>query len=129
MSSSAAPSPCLEGQDASDHSLPWFIPDLTPSVTRQQHPISDDSPHLFAFEELPAELRAVWAVANEAAQAEGFVIPQNMQVLESSVIRSLFEADGERDAPDRKDLFRWESKGRSWNSVRWRWRPARWPTE
>ena len=30
-------------------------------------------------------------VANEAAQAEKFVIPQNMRVPESSVIRSLFE--------------------------------------
>ena len=33
-------------------------------------------------------------MANEAAQAEKFVIPQNMRVPESSVIRLLFENDG-----------------------------------
>jgi hypothetical protein len=74
--------------------------------------IEDDSPRLFAFEEPPPELRAVRVVANEAAQAEGFVIPQNMRVPASSVIRSLFEADGERDAANREDLGDWsDSKG------------------
>jgi hypothetical protein len=75
--------------------------------------IEDDSPRLFAFEEPPPELRAVRAVANEAAQAEKFVIPQNMRVPASSVIRSLFEADGERDAANREDLSDWsDSKGK-----------------
>jgi hypothetical protein len=36
-----------------------------------------------------------------------------MQIPESSVIRSLFEADGERDAADREDLGIWsDSRGR-----------------
>src|SRR5262249_48355346 len=75
--------------------------------------IEDDSPRLFAFEEPPPELRAVRVVANEAAQGEGFVIPQNMRVPQSSVIRSLFEADGERDAASREDLGGWsDSKGK-----------------
>jgi hypothetical protein len=74
--------------------------------------LEDDSPRLFAFEEPPPELR-VRAVANEAAQAEKFVIPQNMRVPEASVIRSLFEADGERDATSREDLSMWsDSKGK-----------------
>ena len=52
-------------------------------------------------------------MANEAAQAEKFVIPQNMRVPESSVIRSLFEADGEREASSREDLGIWsDSKGK-----------------
>src|SRR5262249_57810127 len=80
------------------------------AVKRQ---IEDDSPRLFAFEEPPPELRAVRTVANEAAQAEGFMIPQNMRVPQSSVIRSLFEADGERDAASREDLGGWsDSKGK-----------------
>ena len=75
--------------------------------------IEDDSPRLFAFEEPPPELRAVRVVANEAAQGEKFVIPQNMRVPGSSVIRSLFEADGERDAASREDLGDWsDSKGK-----------------
>lgn len=75
--------------------------------------IEDDSPRLFAYEEPPPELRAVRTVANEAAQAEKFVIPQNMQVPAASVIRSLFEADGERDASGREDLGTWsDSKGK-----------------
>ena len=41
------------------------------------------------------------------------MIPQNMRVPESSVIRSLFEADGERDAASREDLGIWsDSKGK-----------------
>jgi hypothetical protein len=75
--------------------------------------IEDDSPRLFAFEEPPPELRAVRAVANDTAQAEKFVIPTNMRVPESSVIRSLFEADGEREAANREDLGNWsDSKGK-----------------
>lgn len=75
--------------------------------------IEDESPRLFAFEEPPPELRAVRAVANEAAQAEKFVIPQNMRVPESSVIRLLFENDGNRDAASREDLGIWsDSKGK-----------------
>jgi hypothetical protein len=63
--------------------------------------IEDDSPRLFTFEGPPAELRAT---ANELAQVVGFVIAQNMQVPASSVIRSLFEAEGERGAACREDL-------------------------
>jgi hypothetical protein len=75
--------------------------------------IEDHSPRLFAFEEPPPELRAVRVVANEAAQGEKFVIPQNMRVPGSSVIRSLFQADGERDAASREDLGEWsDSKGK-----------------
>jgi hypothetical protein len=75
--------------------------------------IEDGSPRLFAFEEPPPELRAVRAVANDVAQAEKFLIPQNMRVPASSVIRSLFEADGERDATSREDLGDWsDSKGK-----------------
>jgi hypothetical protein len=75
--------------------------------------IEDDSLRLFAFEEPPPELRAVRAVANEAAQTEKFVIPQNMRVPESSVIRLLFEDDGNRDAASREDLGIWlDSKGK-----------------
>jgi hypothetical protein len=75
--------------------------------------IEDDSPRLFAFEEPPPELRALRVVANEAAQRERFVIPQNMRVPKSSVIRSLFEADDEREAASREDLGGWsDSKGK-----------------
>jgi hypothetical protein len=75
--------------------------------------VEDDSPRLFAFEEPPAELRAVRVVANEAAQGEKFVIPTNMWVPASSVIRSLFQADQERDASNREDLGNWsDSKGK-----------------
>ncbi len=75
--------------------------------------IEDDSPRLFAFEEPPPELRAVRVVANQTAQGEKFVIPQNMRVPGSSVIRSLFEADAEREASDREDLGMWsDSKGK-----------------
>jgi hypothetical protein len=75
--------------------------------------IEDDSPRLFSFEESPPELRAERAVANEAAQTEKFVIPQNMRVPATSVIRSLFEADGERNAASREDLGDWsDSKGK-----------------
>jgi len=35
-----------------------------------------------------------------------------MRVPETSVIRSLFEADGERDVAGREDLSWWESKGK-----------------
>jgi hypothetical protein len=80
------------------------------AVKRQ---IEDGSPRLFAFAGPPPELRAVRVAANEAAQAEGFVIPQNMRVPASSVIRSLFEGDGERDASSREDLGDWsDSKGK-----------------
>jgi hypothetical protein len=52
-------------------------------------------------------------LANDAAQAEKFVIPQNMRVPESSVILSLFEADGELDVASREDLGDWsDSKGK-----------------
>lgn len=74
--------------------------------------IEDYSPRLFAYGGPPPELRAVRAVANEAAQAEKFVIPQNMRMPESSVIRSLFDDDGKRDAAGREDLSWWESKGK-----------------
>ena len=41
------------------------------------------------------------------------MIPQNMRVPASSVIRSLFEGDGERDASGREDLGdRSDSKGK-----------------
>jgi hypothetical protein len=52
----------------------------------------------------------VRVVANEAAQGEKFMIPQNMRVPGSSVIRSLFEADGERDAANREDLGNWSTR-------------------
>ncbi len=75
--------------------------------------IQDDAPQLFAFEEPPPELRAVRPVANEAAQGEGFVIPQNMRVPEASVIHSLFETDDEREAAAQEDLGQWsDSKGK-----------------
>jgi hypothetical protein len=81
------------------------------AVVRRQ--IEDDSPRLFAFEGPPPEWRAVRVVANEAAQGEKFVIPQNMRVPASSVIRSRFEADGGRDAASREDLGDWsDSKGK-----------------
>jgi hypothetical protein len=83
---------------------------------------------LFAFEKPLAELRAVRVVANDAAQGERFMIPQNMRVPGSSVIRSLFEADGKRDAANREDLGNWSDSKGEWRGVRWRWRPARWPT-
>ena len=52
-------------------------------------------------------------VANDAAQGEKFVIPQNMRVPASSVIRSLFQADSERESSDREDLGMWsDSKGK-----------------
>ena len=74
--------------------------------------LEDDSPLLFAFEKPPPELR-VRTIANEAAQAEKFVIPQNMRVPEASVIRTLFETDGKRDAGNREDLSIWsDSKGK-----------------
>ncbi len=75
--------------------------------------IEDDSPRLFAFEEPPPQLRAVRVVVNEAAQREKFVIPQNMRVPESSVIRSLFETEGEWEAANREHLRIWsDSKGK-----------------
>jgi hypothetical protein len=66
--------------------------------------IEDDLSRLFAFEESPLGLRAMRVAANEVAQTERFIIPQNMQVPASSMIRSLFEADGERDAANRENL-------------------------
>lgn len=73
----------------------------------------DDLPRRFTFKEATSELRTVRVVANEAAQTEGFIIPQNMQVPEASVIRSLFKADGDRDATSREDLGMWsDSKGK-----------------
>jgi hypothetical protein len=81
------------------------------AVVRRE--IEDDSPRLFAFEEPPPELRAVRVVANEAAQGEKFVIPQNIRVPASSVIRSLFQADSGREGSDREDLGMWsDSKGK-----------------
>ena len=42
-----------------------------------------------------------------------FAMAARMRVPESSVIRSLFEADGERDAASREDLSIWsDSKGK-----------------
>ena len=80
------------------------------AMTRE---IEADPPRLFAFEGPPPEWRAVRVVANEAAQGEKFVIPQNMRVPASSVIRSRFEADGGRDAASREDLGDWsDSKGK-----------------
>ena len=59
--------------------------------------IEDDSPGLFGKEEPPeGQLRAVTVVANDAAHQEKFMIPNNMRVPESSVIRSLFVADADR---------------------------------
>ena len=53
------------------------------------------------------------AVANEAALEEKFVIPQNMRVPASSVIRLLFEAGDELEAAGREDLGMWsDSKGK-----------------
>ena len=52
-------------------------------------------------------------MANEATQTEKYVIPQNTRVPESSVIRSLFEANSERNAGSREDLGIWsDSKGK-----------------
>lgn len=73
----------------------------------------DNLPWLFTFRKSPSELRAVRVVTNEAAQIEGFVIPPNLRVPASSVIRSLFEADDERDGANREDLSNWsDSKGK-----------------
>jgi hypothetical protein len=122
----AALSPPEQGQLVCVHSQQWIVndvrpstlppPALKPSFTGPQHLLTlssiEDSFPLVAFKEPPAELRAVRVVANEAAQEEKFVIPQNMQVPESSVIRTLFEADGERDAAGQEDLSWWESKGK-----------------
>jgi hypothetical protein len=84
----------------------------------------DDPSRLFAFEEPPLGLRAVRVVANDAAQGERFMIPQNMRVPGSSVIRSLFEADGEWDAANREDLGKWSDSKGKWRGGQWRWRPA-----
>jgi hypothetical protein len=62
----------------------------------------DDLPRRFTFKESPSELRIVQILANEAAQRERLVIPQNMRLAGSSVIRLLFEADGNRDASRRR---------------------------
>ena len=76
--------------------------------------IEDDSPRLFAFEEPPPELRAVRAVANEAAQAEKFVIPTEHAgagIVGDPLACS--RTDGERDAASREDLGIWsDSKGK-----------------
>lgn len=74
--------------------------------------VEDESPRLFPVEGPPAQLRAVRVVANPAAQAEQFAIHQNMRVPAASVIRSLSEADDEREATAREDLAMWESQGR-----------------
>lgn len=75
--------------------------------------IEDDSPRLFAIEEPPPELRAVRTVANEAAQKEKFIIPQNMRVPGSSVIFSAFESVGLGDASNQENLGDWsDSKGK-----------------
>ena len=75
--------------------------------------IEDDSPRLFEVDEPPAQLRAVRVVANEAALGQKFIIPQNMRVPAKSVIRSLFEGGGEREASAHEDLGVWsDSKGR-----------------
>lgn len=81
----------------------------------------EDLPRRFASEELPPELRAVRVVVNEATEGERFMIPQNMRVPESSVIRSLFETEGERDAACREDLGDGRTRRTSgWRGVRWR---------
>jgi hypothetical protein len=73
----------------------------------------DDSPRLFAFEEPPPKWGGAGVVSNEGAQAEKFVIPQYIRVPGSSVIRSLFQADSERDAANGEDLGHWsDSKGK-----------------
>jgi hypothetical protein len=75
--------------------------------------IEDDSPRLFAYEEPTPELRVEKIYANEPARQEKILIPQNMRVPETSVIRSLFEGDGERNAASREDLGIWsDSKGK-----------------
>lgn len=75
--------------------------------------IEADSPRLFAFEEPPPELRVETVYANDAARGERFLIPKNMRVPEASVIRSLFDADGEREATSSEDLGIWsDSKGK-----------------
>jgi hypothetical protein len=45
-------------------------------------------------------VRAMRAAANGATQAEKFVIPQNMPVPESSVVRPPFDAEIKRNAPN-----------------------------
>jgi hypothetical protein len=121
-------SPPEQGQLVNVRSRQWIVNDVCPSILPpsaidpffcgSQHlftlaSVEADSPRLFAFEEPPPELRAVRVAANEAAQGEKFVIPQNMRVPASSVIRSLFRADGEREASDREDLGMWsDSKGK-----------------
>ena len=93
--------------------------------------VEDDSPSLFGNEEPPdGQLRAVKVVANEAAQAEKFVIPQNMRVPESSVIRSLFEDETATETPPAEKT--WASgrtrRARSWRAGPSPSRPAGWPT-
>jgi hypothetical protein len=56
-------------------------------------------------------LRAVKVTANEAAQAKGVLIPQNMRVPERSLIHRVFLG---QDAPAaEEDLCWWESQGRT----------------
>lgn len=74
--------------------------------------IEDDSPRLFAFEEPPAELRAVRMVANEPALNEDFVIHRNMRVPTTSTIHRLFLDQTGRDASEREDMSMWESGGK-----------------
>jgi|SRR5579871_6326137 len=108
-----------QGQLVSVHSRQWIVKNVRPSTltTLALKPIfnaarhllvtasvENDLPRLIDFGESPPELRAVRVVANEAAQEERFVIPQNMRVPASSVIRSLFEVGGEQDAASLEDL-------------------------
>jgi hypothetical protein len=112
----AAASPPEQGQLVNVRSRQWIVndvrhstlptPALKPAFHSPQHlltlaSVEDDSPRLFVFEEPSPELRAVRVVANEATQGEKFVIPQKRRVSESSVIRSLFKADDERDSTRR----------------------------
>jgi hypothetical protein len=62
-------------------------------------------------------LQAERVVANEAAQGTKFVNPVDIRVRETSAIRSLFEADSERDAASREDLGDWSDSKGKWVAV------------
>jgi hypothetical protein len=76
--------------------------------------INDKSPKLFDMGEPPAgELRAFRVVPNLSASQDGFIIPTNMRVPESSAIHSLFMSNEMQDGRGREDLSMWvDSKGK-----------------
>jgi hypothetical protein len=70
------------------------------------------TPSMFGDGPPPGELRAVNVIPNDAAQEDGFMIPTNMRVPQTSVIHRLFVDETADDGACKEDLCWWESQGK-----------------